>query len=138
MQSNEDPWEANETAVEDLCEEILRRTNNIAGKGDKVSPIPIILRVEFCQCANLNVYDTPGFRLGGDERIRDEIMEMVKKLIEPRNRIIICLEQSTVEWANTVSRPLVCILLLFLLLNLAFLKILIILILGSPSGSRIF
>lgn len=29
---------------------------------------------------------------------------MVLKLIEPKNRIIVCLEQSTVEWANTVSR----------------------------------
>lgn len=26
---------------------------------------------------------------------------------EPKNRIIVCLEQSTVEWANTTSRPLV-------------------------------
>ena len=85
----------------------MRRTNTIAGKGDRVSALPIILRVEFCHCANLNVYDTPGFRLGGDEKLRAEIMDMVLKLIEPKNRIIVCLEQSTVEWANTVSRPLV-------------------------------
>lgn len=26
---------------------------------------------------------------------------------EPKNRIIVCLEQSTVEWANTSSRPIV-------------------------------
>jgi hypothetical protein len=32
---------------------------------------------------------------------------MAMKLIEPKHRIIVCLEQSTVEWANTVSRPIV-------------------------------
>jgi hypothetical protein len=106
-QGTEDPWEAHETPVDELCEEIVRRTNTVAGKGDKVSAVPIILRVEFCHCANLNVYDTPGFRLGGDEKLRAEIMDMVLKLVEPKQRIIVCLEQSTVEWANTVSRPLV-------------------------------
>lgn len=101
-------WEETETHVDDLCDEIIKRTNNVAGKGDRVSATPIILRVEYCHCANLNIYDTPGFRIGGDEKLKNEISEMVRKLIEPKHRIIVCLEQSTVEWANTVSRPLVC------------------------------
>jgi hypothetical protein len=108
-QSNEsNPWEETETPVEGLCDEIVRRTNNVAGRGDRVSASPIILRVEYCHCSNLNIYDTPGFRIGGDEKLKSEILDMVKKLIEPKHRIIVCLEQSTVEWANTVSRPLVC------------------------------
>ncbi|KAN0025352.1 hypothetical protein ACTFIU_003613 [Dictyostelium citrinum] len=105
---NEDKWEEYETPVNELTEEIIRRTNERTGRaGDRVSSIPIFLRVEFAHCSNLNIYDTPGFRKGGDERLKYEISEMVKKLIEPKNRIIVCLEQSNVEWANTISRPLV-------------------------------
>ncbi|KAK5574626.1 hypothetical protein RB653_009879 [Dictyostelium firmibasis] len=105
---NEDKWEEYETPVNELTEEIIRRTNERTGRaGDRVSSVPIFLRVEFAHCSNLNIYDTPGFRKGGDERLKYEISEMVKKLIEPKNRIIVCLEQSNVEWANTISRPLV-------------------------------
>ncbi len=61
----------------------------------------------YMHCANITIYDTPGFRLGGDERIRSDILSMVRRIMEPSNRIIVCLEQSTVEWANTTSRPIV-------------------------------
>lgn len=106
--AEEDPFEPSDTPVEQLSREITRRTNELAGpRGDRVCDTPIILRVEYAGCANLNIYDTPGFRLGGDEKLRDDIRRMVRRLIEPRHRIIVCLEQSTVEWANTVSRPIV-------------------------------
>ncbi|EGG18151.1 dynamin like protein [Cavenderia fasciculata] len=106
--SLEDKWEEHETPAEELTEEIVRRTNDLTGaRGDRVSSFPIFLRVEFAHCANLNIYDTPGFRKGGDERLKYEILDMVKKLIEPKHRIIVCLEQSNVEWANTISRPLI-------------------------------
>jgi len=62
-------------------------------------------RFALAHCSNLTIYDTPGFRLGGKEALRREIQSMVEELMEPANRIIICLEQSTVEWANTSSRP---------------------------------
>jgi hypothetical protein len=55
----------------------------------------------------LTIFDTPGFRLAGDDKLRNDIVSMVTRLIEPQNRIIVCLEQSTVEWANTTSRPIV-------------------------------
>lgn len=103
----EDPFEARDTPVEDLAREIARRTAAVAGAaGDRVSERPIVLRVEYRGCPNLNIYDTPGFRLGGGERLRDDIRRMVLRIAEPRHRVIVCLEQSTVEWANTVSRPL--------------------------------
>lgn len=55
----EDPFET-ETSVIDLNAEIVRRTNEVAGKDpDCVSDIPIILRVEYAHCANLTIYDTP-------------------------------------------------------------------------------
>lgn len=105
---DEDPFEAHETTVEYLSSEIQRRTNEFVGSSkDQVSDKPIILRVEYKYCANLTIYDTPGFRLGGNEPLKSNIEEMVMKILAPKHRIIICLEQSTVEWANTVSRPIV-------------------------------
>jgi GTPase SAR1 family protein len=105
---NEDPFETVDIPVNCLCDEIIRRTNAKAGVDkDQVTDIPIILRVEYKYCANLTIYDTPGFRLGGDEALRKNIEEMVIRIIKPKHRLIICLEQSTVEWANTISRPLV-------------------------------
>ena len=104
----EDPFEAQDTPVEELAREIGRRTAAVAGaRGDRVSDVPIVLRVEYRGCPNLNIYDTPGFRLGGSERLREDIRRMVLRIAEPRHRVVVCLEQSTVEWANTVSRPLV-------------------------------
>eukprot|EP01105_Mastigella_eilhardi_P002304 TRINITY_DN1282_c0_g1_i1.p1 TRINITY_DN1282_c0_g1~~TRINITY_DN1282_c0_g1_i1.p1 ORF type:complete len:782 (-),score=270.13 TRINITY_DN1282_c0_g1_i1:25-2370(-) len=102
----EDPFE-DETPVSELSQEIVRRTNEKAGSGDCVCDSPIILCVEYTNCSNLNIYDTPGFRLGGDEKLKLEIKDMVRRLIEPRHRFIVCLEQSTVESVNTVSRPIV-------------------------------
>lgn len=105
---NEDPFEDKDTSVIDLTAEIVKRTNEVAGKGpDSVSDIPIILKVEYSHCSNLTIYDTPGFRLGGEEKLKNQIINMVTKLIRPSNRIIVCLEQSTVEWANSSSRPIV-------------------------------
>jgi len=60
--------------------------------------------VEYKYCSNLIIYDTPGFRLGGDEMLTFEIEKMVRDIMRPEHRILICLEQSTVEWANTISR----------------------------------
>lgn len=57
---NEEPFEEKETQIIDLNPEIVRRTNEVAGKDpDCVSDIPIILRVEYAHCANLTIYDTP-------------------------------------------------------------------------------
>eukprot|EP01102_Stenamoeba_stenopodia_P000621 TRINITY_DN10596_c0_g1_i1.p1 TRINITY_DN10596_c0_g1~~TRINITY_DN10596_c0_g1_i1.p1 ORF type:complete len:881 (+),score=221.50 TRINITY_DN10596_c0_g1_i1:184-2826(+) len=106
--AGEDPFEEKDTSIYDLAKEIQKRTNAVAGKdGDKVSASPIILRVLYAHCANLTIWDTPGFRLGGDPTLRKEIEAMVLRIAAPSHRFIICLEQSTVEWANTVSRPLI-------------------------------
>ncbi|ELP83476.1 hypothetical protein EIN_376410 [Entamoeba invadens IP1] len=99
-------FEEREIPVEYLSREIANRTCDVAGRNN-VSNKPLILRVEFAGCSNLNIIDTPGFRIGGEEGLRDDISKMVKELITPPNRIIVCLEQSTTEWANSVSRPIV-------------------------------
>lgn len=105
---DEDPFEEYDTPVHTLSSEIQRRTNELVGTNkDYVSDRPIILRVEYKHCSNLTIYDTPGFRLGGVEPLKSNIEKMVMKIMEPKHRIIICLEQSTTEWANTLSRPIV-------------------------------
>jgi len=93
--------------VEELTNEIIKRTNDKCGIGDNVSKEPIVLRVNYINSSNLTIIDTPGFRIGGDDKIKNDIKNMVKDLIKDQSRMIICLEQSTVEWANTVSRPFV-------------------------------
>lgn len=104
---NSDQFES-PTPVGRLSEEILKRTNAETGSDvNRVSSKPIILRVEYSKCANLTIYDTPGFRLGGDPKLCDDIRSMVYELISRPDRIIVCLEQSTVEWANSIVRPLV-------------------------------
>lgn len=63
--------------------------------------------MRFAHCANLTIIDTPGFRIGGDAKLSGDIDRMVVQTIRPSHRIIVCLEQSSVEWANSMSRPLV-------------------------------
>ncbi|KAL6054695.1 putative Interferon-induced GTP-binding protein Mx2 [Balamuthia mandrillaris] len=105
--NDHDAFELVDTPIDCLVDEIVRRTNEKAGRGEGVCAQPIILRVEYAHCSNLTIYDTPGFRLGGDTRLKEEIEKMVQDLMRPSNRIIVCLEQSTVEWANSSSRPIV-------------------------------
>jgi len=91
VRAGEDPFEEKDTSVYDLAKEIQKRTNAIAGKeGDKVSASPIILRVLYAHCANLTIWDTPGFRLGGDPTLRKEIEAMVLRIAAPSHRFIIC------------------------------------------------
>lgn len=106
--SGADEFESSPTPVARLSDEIQRRTNDVAGADkSRVSSKPIFLRVEYSGCANLTIYDTPGFRLHGNEKLSSEIHDMVMDIIRPPERIIVCLEQSTVEWSNTTSRQLV-------------------------------
>jgi hypothetical protein len=97
-----------ETSVGNLAQEIQRRTNAVAGEAkNKVSATPIILRVEFKDCANLTVYDTPGIRLAGNPTLAKDIENTVTSLMKPPNRIIVCLEKASTEWVNSISRPFV-------------------------------
>eukprot|EP01126_Amoeba_proteus_P059029 TRINITY_DN7681_c0_g1_i3.p1 TRINITY_DN7681_c0_g1~~TRINITY_DN7681_c0_g1_i3.p1 ORF type:complete len:528 (-),score=130.82 TRINITY_DN7681_c0_g1_i3:1432-3015(-) len=104
----DDSFEERDVPVAYLAEQIVKRTEAKCGTNkNHVSSVPIVLRVEFKGCANLTIIDTPGFRLGGDRKLQKDIRAMVMDLVRPSHRIIVCLEQSTVEWANTLSRPLI-------------------------------
>lgn len=94
------------TPVDKIEGEIKRRTNEVCGS-TQVSSKPIILHVKYKYCTNLTIYDMPGFRKAEDDPLGDKIQKMVFKVLSHKHRIIVCLEQSTVEWCNTQVRPLI-------------------------------
>ncbi|KAK9269415.1 hypothetical protein L1049_001188 [Liquidambar formosana] len=71
-----------------------------------VSSKPIVMRAEYAHCPNLTIIDTPGFVLkakkGEPENTPDEILSMVKSLASPPHRILLFLQQSSVEWCSSL------------------------------------
>ncbi|XP_073027825.1 LOW QUALITY PROTEIN: dynamin-related protein 5A [Primulina eburnea] len=71
-----------------------------------VSSKPIVMRAEYAHCPNLTIIDTPGFVLkakkGEPESTPDEILSMVKSLASPPHRILVFLQQSSVEWCSSL------------------------------------
>ncbi|KAK4795560.1 hypothetical protein SAY86_027886 [Trapa natans] len=71
-----------------------------------VSSKPIVMRTEYAHCPNLTIIDTPGFVLkakkGEPENTPDEILSMVKSLASPPHRILLFLQQSSVEWCSSL------------------------------------
>ncbi|CAH9099973.1 unnamed protein product [Cuscuta europaea] len=86
--------------IKSRTEALLRRTK------DAVSSKSIIMRVEYAHCPNLTIIDTPGFVLkakkGEPDNTPDEILSMVKSLASPPHRIILFLQQSSVEWCSSL------------------------------------
>ncbi|KAE8703262.1 Dynamin-related protein 5A [Hibiscus syriacus] len=64
------------------------------------------MRAEFAHCPNLTIIDTPGFVLkakkGEPGNTPDEILSMVKSLASPPHRILLFLQQSSVEWCSSL------------------------------------
>ncbi|GAV72308.1 Dynamin_N domain-containing protein, partial [Cephalotus follicularis] len=71
-----------------------------------VSSKPIVIRAEYAHCPNLTIIDTPGFVLkakkGEPETTPEEILSMVKSLASPPHRILLFLQQSSVEWCSSL------------------------------------
>jgi hypothetical protein len=91
----------------DVIEAIKARTGALLAKlGASVCAKPIVMRAEYAFCPNLTIIDTPGLilkaRNGDDESTPDEILTMVKQFCAPRNRIILFLQQASVEWASSI------------------------------------
>lgn len=74
--------------------------------GKTVSAKPIVMRAQFAYCPNLTIIDTPGFILKAkqtdDPDTPEDIRAMVRELITPPNRTILFLQQSSVEWCNSM------------------------------------
>eukprot|EP00877_Chromochloris_zofingiensis_P001237 jgi/Chrzof1/11113/Cz05g24080.t1 len=94
-----------ETAVADA---IMRRTQDHLQKigNVSVSSKPIVMRAEYAYCPNLTIIDTPGFILkaknGETDSTPDDILKMVKAQAAPPHRLILFLQQSSVEWASSL------------------------------------
>ncbi|GFP79675.1 dynamin-related protein 5a [Phtheirospermum japonicum] len=92
------------TAIADTIkartEALLKKTRTA------VSSKSIVMRVEYAHCPNLTIIDTPGFVLkakkGEPESTPDEILSMVKYLASPPHRILLFLQQSSVEWCSSL------------------------------------
>ncbi|XP_020106035.1 dynamin-related protein 5A [Ananas comosus] len=71
-----------------------------------VSSKPIVMRAEYAHCPNLTIIDTPGFVLkakkGEPEDTPNEILSMVKSLAGPPHRLLLFLQQSSVEWCSSL------------------------------------
>ncbi|KAJ0977407.1 hypothetical protein J5N97_012881 [Dioscorea zingiberensis] len=71
-----------------------------------VSAKPIVMRAEYAHCPNLTIIDTPGFILkakkGEPEGTPEEILSMVKSLASPPHRLLLFLQQSSVEWCSSL------------------------------------
>ena len=91
-----------------IAELIKERTQAHLRKlgGKTVSSKPIVMRARFAYCPNLTIIDTPGFILKAkqtdDPDTPQDIREMVRELITPPNRTILFLQQSSVEWCNSM------------------------------------
>lgn len=90
-----------------IAEIIKSRTEALLMKTKTaVSPKPIVMRAEYAYCPNLTIIDTPGFVLkakkGEPENTPDEIISMVKSLASPPHRIVLFLQQSSVEWCSSL------------------------------------
>ncbi|KAK4439181.1 Dynamin-related protein 5A [Sesamum alatum] len=86
--------------IKSRTEALLRKTRTA------VSSKPIIMRAEYAHCPNLTIIDTPGFvlkaRKGEPESTPEEILSMVKSLASPPHRILLFLQQSSVEWCSSL------------------------------------
>ncbi|KAF7836715.1 dynamin-related protein 5A [Senna tora] len=86
--------------IRSRTEALLKKTKT------SVSPKPIVMRAEYAHCPNLTIIDTPGFVLkakkGEPENTPEEILSMVKALASPPHRLLLFLQQSSVEWCSSL------------------------------------
>ncbi|XP_031266551.1 dynamin-related protein 5A isoform X1 [Pistacia vera] len=86
--------------IKSRTEALLKKTKT------SVSSKPIVMRAEYAHCPNITIIDTPGFVLkakkGEPENTPDEILSMVKSLASPPHRILLFLQQSSVEWCSSL------------------------------------
>ncbi|KAG0589894.1 hypothetical protein KC19_1G056300 [Ceratodon purpureus] len=95
------------TPVSSVADHIRIRTEGFLKKlGTAVSAKPIVMRAEYAYCPNLTIIDTPGFILkakkGEPDSTPDEIEAMVRELAAPQHRLLLFLQQSSVEWCSSL------------------------------------
>eukprot|EP00897_Mesotaenium_endlicherianum_P009499 jgi/Mesen1/8578/ME000497S07977 len=94
------------SAVADCIRDRTEAHLRALGSATAVSAKAIVLRAEYAFCPNLTIIDTPGFILkakhGEPASTPADIAAMVKELMAPPNRIILFLQQSSVEWCSSL------------------------------------
>ncbi|MCO5548056.1 hypothetical protein L7F22_001512 [Adiantum nelumboides] len=84
----------------------LRTEEHLKKERTAVSSKPIVMRIEYAFCPNLTIIDTPGFVLkakkGEPENTPEDIMSMVRTLAAPQHRLLLFLQQSSVEWCSSL------------------------------------
>ncbi|KAA8526824.1 hypothetical protein F0562_008947 [Nyssa sinensis] len=90
-----------------IADIIKSRTEALLKKSKTaVSSKPIVMRAEYAHSPNLTIIDTPGFVLkakkGEPENTPNEILSMVKSLASLPHRILLFLQQSSVEWCSSL------------------------------------
>jgi len=64
------------------------------------------MRAEYAHCPNLTVIDTPGLVLkpmkGEPDTTPEEILSMVKSIASPPHRLLLFLQQSSVQWRSSL------------------------------------
>lgn len=95
------------TPVSAVADHIRKRTEEFLKKLETaVSSKPIVMRAEYALCPNLTIIDTLGFILkakkGEPESTLEDIQSMVRQLAAPRHRLLLFLQQSSVEWCSSL------------------------------------
>lgn len=106
---NEDNAEYGPVLLEsEVAETLKKRTEDhlAALGGATVSGKAMCMRVEYAYAPNLTIIDTPGLILkakaGETDDSPDAIAAMVKEYITPPHRLVLFLQQSSVEWASSL------------------------------------
>lgn len=92
---------------ENLCDTLKERTEtHLQDINAHVSSKPMVMRAEYAFSPNLTIIDTPGFVLkaaqGESDSTPQQILNIVKSICRPRHRLILFLQQSSVEWASSL------------------------------------
>lgn len=95
-----------------IAAEIRCRTEVLLkSTGRSVHSKPIVMKCRYAYCPNLTIIDTPGFVLKSRDsepgNTAEEIMKMVQEYMEPKNRLILFLQQSSVEWCSSLWLPVI-------------------------------
>ncbi|XP_021833367.1 dynamin-related protein 4C-like [Prunus avium] len=95
------------TDEDNICDDIVKATNSIAGGGKGISNTPLTLLVKKNGVPDLTMVDLPGITRvpvhGQPENIYDQIKDMIMEYIKPEESIILNVLSASVDFATCES-----------------------------------
>ncbi|XP_050374870.1 dynamin-related protein 4C-like [Argentina anserina] len=95
------------TDEDNICEDIVKATNDIAGGGKGISNAPLTLLVKKNGVPDLTMVDLPGITRvpvhGQPENIYDQIRDMIMEYIKPEESIILNVLSASVDFTTCES-----------------------------------